>query len=162
MTTNSPKRLDFVIYAYIIRACRALSKCVGALQNALQRKWYMSNLGCFTCLNCGRNNPIKGHSYTNKYCNNSCQQQHRSRMLVSEWKEKEGSTAWRQIPEYVKKYLIEQRGHSCEVCFNYEHMTQPIPLDVVYRDGNSYNNREDNLQLICPNCRSQQINLKGK
>ena len=73
---------------------------------------------CFTCLNCGKVNPVKGHSYTNKYCNNSCQQQHRSRLLVQEWKQTEGQTAWRHVPEYVKKYLIEQRGYRCEECGN--------------------------------------------
>ena len=111
--------------------------------------------GCFTCLNCGKNNPIKGHSYTNKYCNNSCQQQHRSRLLVKEWKEHEGQTAWRQVPDYVKKYLIQQREHACEVCGNVTHNHEPIPLLVDYRDGNSHNNVESNLELICPNCKSQ-------
>ncbi len=111
--------------------------------------------GCFTCLNCGKVNPIKGHSYTNKYCNNSCQQQHRSRLLVSEWKEKEGQVAWRQVPEYVKKYLIQQREHACEICGNVTHNHEPIPLIVDYKDGNSHNNAESNLELICPNCKSQ-------
>jgi len=112
-------------------------------------------LGCFTCLNCGKVNNIKGHSYTNKYCNNSCQQQHRSRLLVKEWKDHEGETHWRQVPEYVKKYLIQERGHRCEVCLNEQHLKEPIPLVVDYLDNNSQNNSEDNLQLICPNCRSQ-------
>lgn len=110
--------------------------------------------GCFTCLNCGKINPIKGHSYTNKYCNNSCQQQHRSRLLVSEWKEHPDKTAWRQVPEYIKKYLIKERGHKCEVCSNTKHNKQDIPLVVEYIDGNSHNSAESNLQLICPNCRS--------
>ena len=111
--------------------------------------------GCFTCLNCGKINNIKGHSYTNKYCNNSCQQQHRSRLLVKEWKEQEKDAAWRQIPEWVKKYLIENRGHCCEVCGNKFHNDQPIPLVVDYLSKDMKNNSEDNLQLICPNCRSQ-------
>lgn len=111
--------------------------------------------GCFTCLNCGKNNPIKGHSYTNKYCNNSCQQQHRSRLLVSEWKDTEGTKAWRQVPEYVKKYLITSRGHQCEVCNTKTWMGDEIPLLVDYIDNNSHNNAEKNLQLICPNCKSQ-------
>jgi hypothetical protein len=76
-------------------------------------------------------------------------------MLVKEWKDHEGQTAWRQVPEYIKKYLIEQRGHKCEVCSNTTHCNEPIPLVVDYLDNNSYNNVETNLQLICPNCRSQ-------
>ena len=111
--------------------------------------------GCFTCLNCGQQNTFKGHSYTNKYCNNSCQQQHRSRLLVKEWKDAKETRSWRQVPEWIKRYLIEQRGHQCQVCLNTEHVERPIPLIVDYLDGNSQNNNEDNLQLICPNCRSQ-------
>lgn len=109
---------------------------------------------CFTCLNCGKNNPIKGHSYTNKYCNNSCQQQHRSRTLVKEWKENPTQN-WRQVPEYVKRYLISQRGHVCEVCENTKHNSKEIPLLVDHLDRNHHNYDENNLQLICPNCRSQ-------
>jgi len=115
----------------------------------------MQTLGCFTCLNCGRVNPIKGNSYTNKFCNNSCQAQYRSRSLVNEWKESKTPTAWRQVPDWVKKYLIEQHGHRCSVCDNEKHNQQSIPLVVDYIDGNSYNNDEKNLQLICPNCKAQ-------
>lgn len=110
---------------------------------------------CFTCLNCGKVNPVKGHSYTNKYCNNSCQQQHRSRMLVENWKENKEPQAWRTVPEWAKKYLVDQRGHRCEVCSGTTWKGQDIPLVVDYRDNDSYNNDESNLQLICPNCRSQ-------
>lgn len=111
--------------------------------------------GCFTCLNCGKVNPIKGASYTNKYCNNSCQQQHRSRLFVEKWKSKTEVTAWRQVPPWAMKYLIEQRGHRCEVCNFKTHNKNQIPLVVDYLDGNSHNNDESNLQLICPNCKSQ-------
>lgn len=119
----------------------------------------MSNLGCFTCLNCGKVNPIKGHSYTNKYCNNSCQQEHQRRNKafekVQEWKESTQPQAWVKVPEWAKQYLISQRGHTCEVCSTSVWMGHPIPLDVIYKDGDSYNNNENNLQLICPNCKSQ-------
>jgi hypothetical protein len=119
----------------------------------------MSNLGCFTCLSCGKVNPIKGHSYTNKYCNNSCQQEHQRRNKafekVQEWKEAKEPQAWTKIPDYIKQYLIQNRGHACEVCDTKFWIGNKVPLDVIYKDGDSYNNKEDNLQLICPNCRAQ-------
>lgn len=111
--------------------------------------------GCFTCLNCGKNNPVKGNSYTNKYCNNSCQQQHRSRLLVNEWKDNQSNIAWRQVPDYIKRYLIEQRGHKCEACGITTWLNEPIPLVVHHKDNNTHNNEESNLEIICPNCRSQ-------
>lgn len=115
---------------------------------------YFTMYGCFTCLNCGKINPVKGHSYTNKYCNNSCQQQHRSRLLVQEWKSHPEQVAWRQIPDWVKKYLIRDRGHACQVCNNTHHNKKPIPLDVTYKDNNTHNTAEENLELICYNCKA--------
>lgn len=109
--------------------------------------------GCFTCLNCGKINTVKGHSYTNKYCNNSCQQQHRSRQLVNEWKEHPEQKSWRQVPEWIKKYLIQERGHKCEVCGITEWLGAPAPLLVDYKNNHSH--AEENLQLICPNCKHQ-------
>ena len=109
---------------------------------------------CFTCLNCGKQNPSKGNSFTNKYCNNKCQAEHRSRTLVSEWKE--GHTKpWAKVPDWIKRYLVEQRGHKCETCKGTMHNNKEIPLIVNYKDNNTYNNSEENLELICPNCRAQ-------
>lgn len=109
---------------------------------------------CFTCLNCGKQNQSKGNSFTNKYCNNKCQAEHRSRLLVSEWKESP-SKPWAKVPDWVKRYLVEQRGHQCESCRNTKHNNQEIPLIVNYKDNDTYNNAENNLELICPNCRAQ-------
>ena len=100
----------------------------------------MSN--CFTCLNCGRINPTKGHSFTNKYCNNRCQAEHRSRSLVKEWKDNESKTAWRQVPDYVRKYLIQSRGHTCEICGIKEWQGAETPLVVDHWDHNTHNNEE--------------------
>lgn len=110
---------------------------------------------CFTCLNCGRQNPVKGSGIISKYCNNKCQAEHRSRSLVKEWKEHESSTAWRQVPDYIKKYLISIRGHKCEICGITEWRNNPAPLVVDHKDHNTHNNEESNLMIICPNCRSQ-------
>jgi len=110
---------------------------------------------CFTCLSCGKQNNVRGHIYTNKYCNNKCQQEHRSRLLVKDWKDTAGQIRWRQVPDYVKRYLIGERGHRCEVCLNTDHNKLEIPLVVDYLDNDSSNNAETNLQLICPNCRTQ-------
>jgi hypothetical protein len=35
------------------------------------------------------------------------------------------------------------------------HFGKPIPLVVHHRDGNTNNNAEENLEVICPNCRAQ-------
>lgn len=76
-------------------------------------------------------------------------------MLINEWKQNQSSMAWRQVPEYVKRYLIEQRGMICEICKNDKHLNKPIPLVVHHKDNNTHNNEESNLEVICPNCRAQ-------
>lgn len=110
---------------------------------------------CFTCLNCGRLNPAKGDVHTYKYCNNKCQAEHRSKSLIKKWKENEKTTAWRQTPEYIKKFLISTRGHKCEICSITVWKDKPVPLVVDHKDHNTHNNEETNLIIICPNCRAQ-------
>ena len=113
----------------------------------------------FQCLNCGRDNPVKGANYTNKYCNNFCQQQHRKTLLaekrIEEWKSGCGLYVWKEVPEYIQDYLLETRGHKCEVCGITEWQGNPAPLTVTQKDRDAYNNKEENLEVICFNCKSQ-------
>jgi hypothetical protein len=51
-----------------------------------------------------------------------------------------------------KKILLEQRGQRCENCGLTEWLGHPIPLELHHADGDSDNNSETNLQLLCPNC----------
>ena len=115
----------------------------------------------FNCLACNRLNPVRGANYSNKYCNNQCQQDHRRRQLserrISEWREGCGLYVWKEVPDYVREYLIQERGHACETCGNATWMGEPIPLLAQQSDGDVYNNKESNLELICPNCESQKV-----
>lgn len=113
----------------------------------------------FNCLNCGRENPVRGANYTNKYCNNTCQQAHRKKLLaekrVNEWKQGCGLYVWKEVPDYIKDYLYGVRGHQCEVCGITEWQGKPAPLTVTQKDRDAYNNVEENLEVVCFNCLSQ-------
>lgn len=113
----------------------------------------------FDCLYCGRKNPVRGANYTNKYCNNQCQQDHRKQLLaetrVQEWLSGCGLYVWKVIPNYIQQYLIKTKGHRCEVCNTVEWQDQPVPLNAVQKDHDIYNNTPDNLMIICPNCQAQ-------
>ena len=37
-----------------------------------------------------------------------------------------------------------------------------LPLELHHIDGNSHNNRLENLQILCPNCHSLQPNYRGR
>lgn len=58
--------------------------------------------------------------------------------------------------------LVHLRGHKCEKCLNNEWLNNPIVLEVHHKDGDSFNNELDNLELLCPNCHSMTENWRGK
>jgi hypothetical protein len=66
-----------------------------------------------------------------------------------------------KTPASMRRLLIEQRGHRCEDCGLSEWKSQPIPLEMHHKDGNSDNNTEENLMLICPNCHAFTEHYKG-
>lgn len=51
-----------------------------------------------------------------------------------------------------RKWLLERREHKCEYCGLTQWQGQPIPLELHHEDGDTDNNTEENLKLICPNC----------
>ena len=62
----------------------------------------------------------------------------------------------------LKNYLLDTRGHCCEVCGITEWMNKPAPLELDHKDGNPNNNALENVRLICPNCHAQTATYKGK
>lgn len=52
--------------------------------------------------------------------------------------------------------LIKDRykEHKCENCNRSEWEEQPIPLQIHHINGDHFDNRIENLQVLCPNCHS--------
>ena len=65
-------------------------------------------------------------------------------------------------PGTIKRFLIEIRGRRCEHCKNDKWNDQPIPITLDHIDGNSDNNVEENLKLLCPNCHAQTPTYGGR
>src|SRR5574338_66943 len=93
---------------------------------------------------------------TLRFCSRKCA----AFQLQKERREK----VWRKIeggittcdPRQYKSYLIHKRGERCEECFwnKRNPVTKKVPIELEHIDGNSENNRLENLKLLCPNCHS--------
>jgi hypothetical protein len=64
----------------------------------------------------------------------------------------------------LKLKLLEDglKKRSCEHCNQHEWMGEPIPIELHHINGNRFDNRLRNLQLLCPNCHALTDNHAGK
>ena len=62
-----------------------------------------------------------------------------------------------------KNLLIMERGNCCEKCgwAEVNPFTNSIPIELEHRDGDCYNNKYENLDLLCPNHHSLTATFRG-
>ena len=107
------------------------------------------------CLQC---HTVLENRYKIIYCSNRCQLQRRYQIWIDSWKKgkKDGNKGitTKNISGHLKRYLYEKFQNKCARCqWNVKNpITGNIPLEVEHIDGNSENNKEENLTLLCPNC----------
>ena len=105
------------------------------------------------CLNCGKEIP-----YGHKYCNNVCKNEYEYKQYILRWKkgEENGLKGVDDISNNIVRYLRDKYNNQCQLCGWHQEnkYTHKIPLQVHHIDGDCTNNKEDNLQLLCPNCHS--------
>lgn len=135
-----------ILTRYQIKFC---SKRCAASYNNIRRQKKMKY-----CAQC--NKPLTNlHS---KFCSNKCQMQYKYEEFIKEWKNSNetGVIGASDISKHIRRYLREKHNNKCELCgwgeIN-EH-TNLVPLQIHHIDGDCRNNKEENLQLLCPNCHS--------
>ena len=113
------------------------------------------------CLNCGV--PVK--SKNNIYCDNKCHNEYERKIYIEKWKLglENGIMSEYGISQYIRKYLHEKYNSACCQC-GYDKInpfSNKSVLEIEHIDGNSKNNNEYNLLLLCPNCHSLTSTYKG-
>lgn len=106
------------------------------------------------CANCG-----KGLSNTQmKFCSQSCAGAFKYNKYIESWKKNEvnGLSGKYNLNKYIRRFLLEKHNFQCEKCGwgELNEYTNTIPLEIHHIDGNYTNNKEENLQVLCPNCHS--------
>ncbi len=112
------------------------------------------------CLNCGKL-LTKGQT---KYCSNSCQKDYEYKQRVQKWKNNQlNGVTGTGISSFVRRYMLEKTNYSCQLCGwnKINPFSGKSPLEIHHIDGNYTNNKEENLQVLCPNCHSLTNNYKG-
>ena len=109
------------------------------------------------CLNCGREFEHV-RSSTNKFCSSKCHAEYKHKQYIERWKngEEGGMSGEYGLSKAIKRYLLEKYNYKCEKCGWGEknEFTDTIPLEIHHIDGDYTNNKEENLQVLCPNCHS--------
>ncbi len=117
--------------------------------------------------NCVCGNKLKRNA--KKYCSPQCQQdcywEERKKKFEETgfWESHNGTaTTDAKLAKNFKRYLIEKRGHKCEICERKKWNGKSMPIVLDHINGDSTDWGLKNLRLICPNCDAQTDTYKGK
>ena len=125
-------------------SCSASYNNKGVARNGHKKELY--------CKNCGK--PLEKHQ--TKFCSKECNVDFNYKEQIKLWQNGEikGCDSAGAVSPYVRRYMLEKANYSCEKCgFNKNNEYTGLSiLQLHHKDGDCYNNSEDNIEVLCPNC----------
>ena len=107
------------------------------------------------CDFCGNEIKTKG---SKSFCSQNCYKKSVQKALVDKWKngEESGTRGVYLVANFIRRYLLLKYDNKCEKCGwgKIHSITKKVPLHIHHKDGDCANNKENNLELLCPNCHS--------
>lgn len=98
-----------------------------------------------------------------KFCNNICHSKYKEKQYIERWKKSEetGLSGKYGISRIVRNYIFEKNESKCECCKKsyVNPYTGLSVLQIHHIDGDCTNNKEENLQLLCPTCHAMTENF---
>lgn len=116
------------------------------------------------CKCCG-NTFAKYPGSTGQFCCEKCSVKYKKEQRIKDWKEgRNNGTKGYSCSSFVRNYLLQRHNYKCERCGwgEINPYTDRIPLQIHHIDGNSLNNTESNLQVLCLNCHSLTENFGSR
>lgn len=112
------------------------------------------------CLYCGNIITSK------KYCNNECKNKHKEELLIDKWQNGEilGCDISGNIRTFLRNYLYRKFNYKCQKCGfdKVNKYTGNTILQIHHVDGDTFNTKENNLMVLCPNCHSLTENFGSR
>lgn len=109
------------------------------------------------CKYCGKEF-IKYDNSKGYFCSCRCQHEYQYNENINKWKsgEIDGVSNGYSVASFIRRYLFEKYNNSCQMCGwdEVNPYSGKVPLQIHHIDGDCTNNKEENLQLLCPNCHS--------
>jgi hypothetical protein len=139
-----------------VRFCS--SKCSHDYVNQLKRQNAINvNFNRFrACPVCDIEIPYSRAKRYNLRCSLKCDGIWKSRQIVEAWLKdsSKGTAKGGGLNRTVRRHLIEQAQGRCSKCnrVDVHETTGNYVIEVDHIDGNRFNNRQDNLAVLCGNC----------
>lgn len=149
--------------------------CSAMVNNVLYVKRTATTHHELICGYCGKEFTVTKNS-NKQYCSTRCSGKNTTKRRVQSWLDGTwDGTAKTGLSRTIRDYLLEEANYRCQsptCCVEggwgeINPITGKSPVEIDHIDGDAYNNKRENLIVLCPNCHAltstyRALNRKGQ